>query len=160
MSKERKLKQAKQQEQDRCYVFYKVMMLYHHDYCVHVKEREKNCILNISTKIWIHTKKGWGLVSVKEKMFQQELILGVAGAAGVGAGGVAARRAGPSILITWLEYGTESVTDPPEVSQALCHFQLNKVYIILGHISTFLSAWKEFCIHLHHLFRVISVVGI
>ena len=46
MSRERKLKQVKQQ--DRCDVFYKVMMLYHLDYCLHVK-KEKNFIHNIST---------------------------------------------------------------------------------------------------------------
>ena len=65
-------------------------------------------------------------------MFQQELILGVAGggAQGAGARGEAARQAGPSILTIWLEYGTKSVTDPPEVSQAHCHCHLNKVYIM------------------------------
>ena len=64
------------------------------------KKGEKTAFSIFQQKSEFTPKRVEGLVSVKEKMFQQELILGVAGAAGVGAGGVAARRAGPSILIT------------------------------------------------------------
>ena len=85
-----RVKQAWQQ--DRCDVFYKVMILYHCALCTCQKE--------LRQRIETAYLKEWRVILLYENMFQQELIPGVARAPGVRVGDLAVPRAGFSILIT------------------------------------------------------------